>query len=84
MEFWSTMRFTFRVWAAKLPRADAVSVQVYLTDGGLFDRMNAAYEATFPDPKTVRNFQTPRSRARADHRYRKEVDVRHGARTTFL
>ena len=34
--------------------ADVVSVQVYLTDGALFDRMNAVYKATLPDPKPTR------------------------------
>ena len=34
--------------------ADVVSVQVYLTDGALFDRMNTVYKATFPDPKPTR------------------------------
>src|SRR5262245_3316566 len=34
--------------------ADVVSVQVYLTDGGLFDRMNTVYKATLPDPKPTR------------------------------
>ena len=34
--------------------ADVVSVQVYLTDGALFDRMNTVYKATLPDPKPTR------------------------------
>ena len=34
--------------------ADVVSVQVYLTDGKLFDRMNTVYKATLPDPKPTR------------------------------
>ena len=34
--------------------ADVVSVQVYLTDGALFERMNAVYKATLPDPKPTR------------------------------
>jgi 2-iminobutanoate/2-iminopropanoate deaminase len=34
--------------------ADAVSVQVYLTDMDTFDRMNKVYVTFFPDPKPVR------------------------------
>ena len=34
--------------------SDAVSVQVYLTDIGTFQRMNAVYTATFPDPRPTR------------------------------
>ena len=34
--------------------ADVVSVQVYLTDAALFDRMNTVYKATLPDPKPTR------------------------------
>jgi 2-iminobutanoate/2-iminopropanoate deaminase len=37
-----------------LSLANVVSVQVYLTDGALFDRMNAVYKATFKDPKPTR------------------------------
>lgn len=33
---------------------DVVSVQVYLTDGALFDRMNSVYKTTLPDPKPTR------------------------------
>lgn len=33
---------------------DAVSVQVYLTDMTMFQRMNAVYAHTFPDPKPTR------------------------------
>jgi 2-iminobutanoate/2-iminopropanoate deaminase len=33
---------------------DVVRVQVYLTDGALFDRMNTVYKATFKDPKSTR------------------------------
>jgi 2-iminobutanoate/2-iminopropanoate deaminase len=33
---------------------DVVSVQVYLTDGALFDRMNTVYKAHFRDPKPTR------------------------------
>ena len=39
---------------AGMSLADVVSVQVYLTDGALFDRMNTVYKATFPDPKPTR------------------------------
>ena len=31
--------------------SNVVSVQVYLTDGALFDRMNTVYKATFGVPK---------------------------------
>lgn len=34
--------------------SDAVSVQVYLTDMSMFQRMNAVYVHTFPDPKPTR------------------------------
>ena len=34
--------------------ADAVSVQVYLTDMELFPRMNAVYTKFFPEPRPVR------------------------------
>jgi 2-iminobutanoate/2-iminopropanoate deaminase len=34
--------------------SDAVSVQVYLTDIGTFQRMNAVYTATFPEPRPTR------------------------------
>lgn len=40
--------------AADMTFADVVSVQVYLTDGALFDRMNTVYKATFKDPKPTR------------------------------
>ena len=33
---------------------DAVSVQVYLTDMSLFERMNAVYIKTFPEPRPTR------------------------------
>ena len=33
---------------------DAVSVQVYLTDMTLFQRMNAVYVKTFPEPRPTR------------------------------
>jgi 2-iminobutanoate/2-iminopropanoate deaminase len=39
---------------AGMSLADVVSVQVYLTDGALFDRMNTVYKATLPDPKPTR------------------------------
>ncbi len=39
---------------AGMSPADVVSVQVYLTDKALFDRMNAVYKAHFPDPKPTR------------------------------
>jgi len=34
--------------------ADVVSVQVYLTDGTLFERMNAVYTKYFQDPRPTR------------------------------
>ena len=40
--------------AAGMSPADVVSVQVYLTDGATFDRMNAAYTAFFPEPRPTR------------------------------
>ena len=33
---------------------DIVSMQVYITDGALFDRMNTVYKAYFTDPKPTR------------------------------
>jgi 2-iminobutanoate/2-iminopropanoate deaminase len=39
---------------AGMSASDIVSIQVYLTDGALFDRMNAAYKAYFRDPKPTR------------------------------
>jgi 2-iminobutanoate/2-iminopropanoate deaminase len=33
---------------------DVVSVQVYLTDGGLFERMNAVYKQHFTEPRPTR------------------------------
>jgi 2-iminobutanoate/2-iminopropanoate deaminase len=39
---------------AGMTPADIVSVQVYLTDGALFDRMNTVYKAYFKDPKPTR------------------------------
>ena len=39
---------------AGMSPADAVSVQVLITDAALFDRMNAVYEAHFNDPKPTR------------------------------
>lgn len=40
--------------AAGYSFADAVSVQVYLTDMELFPRMNKVYSGYFPDPKPTR------------------------------
>ena len=40
--------------AAGMSPADVVSVQVYLTDGTLFDRMNAVYTSFFPQPRPAR------------------------------
>ena len=37
-----------------LTPADIVSMQVYITDGALFDRMNTTYKAYFKDPKPAR------------------------------
>jgi 2-iminobutanoate/2-iminopropanoate deaminase len=39
---------------AGMTPADIVSVQVYITDAALFDRMNTAYKAYFNDPKPTR------------------------------
>ena len=39
---------------ADMSLADVVSVQVYLTDAALFDRLNTVYKATLPDPKPTR------------------------------
>ena len=39
---------------AGMSPADVVSVQVYLTDGALFPRMNAVYTAYFKDPRPTR------------------------------
>ncbi|MCS7026949.1 MAG: RidA family protein [Bryobacteraceae bacterium] len=40
--------------AAGASFADAVSVQVYLTDMSLFDRMNQVYMPYFPEPRPTR------------------------------
>jgi 2-iminobutanoate/2-iminopropanoate deaminase len=40
--------------AAGMTPADVVSVQVYLTDGELFQRMNAVYTSYFKDPRPTR------------------------------
>ena len=40
--------------AAGMSPADVVSVQVYLTDGALFQRMNTVYTAYFKDPRPTR------------------------------
>jgi 2-iminobutanoate/2-iminopropanoate deaminase len=39
---------------AGMSPADVVSVQVYLTDGALFQRMNAVYTQHFKDPRPTR------------------------------
>lgn len=39
---------------AGMTPADVVSVQVYLTDGELFQRMNAVYRSYFDDPRPTR------------------------------
>jgi 2-iminobutanoate/2-iminopropanoate deaminase len=39
---------------AGMSPADVVSVQVYLTDGSLFPRMNAVYTSYFKDPRPTR------------------------------
>jgi len=39
---------------AGMSPADVVSVQVYLTDGATFDKMNAVYKAYFKDPRPAR------------------------------
>ena len=39
---------------AGMTPADVVAVQVYLTDGATFDRMNAVYTAFFPEPRPTR------------------------------
>ena len=40
--------------AAGMSRDDVVSVQVYLTDGATFQRMNTVYSAFFKDPRPTR------------------------------
>ena len=40
--------------AAGMSSANVVSVQVYLTDGKLFDRMNAVYKGYFAEPRPTR------------------------------
>jgi len=40
--------------AAGMSAADAVSVQVYLTDRNTFDRMNKIYTSYFKDPRPAR------------------------------
>lgn len=40
--------------AAGMTFAEAVSVQVYLTDMALFDRMNPVYMKNFPEPRPTR------------------------------
>jgi len=39
---------------AGMAPVDVVSVQVYLTDGATFDRMNAVYTAFFAEPRPTR------------------------------
>jgi 2-iminobutanoate/2-iminopropanoate deaminase len=39
---------------AGMTPGDVVSIQVYITDGALFDRFNATYKAYFKDPKPAR------------------------------
>jgi 2-iminobutanoate/2-iminopropanoate deaminase len=39
---------------AGMSPADVVSVQVYLTDGAMFPRMNAVYTKYFQDPRSTR------------------------------
>ena len=39
---------------AQMSPADVVSVQIYLTDGATFDRMNGVYTAFFPEPRPTR------------------------------
>ena len=39
---------------AGMSLSNIVSVQVYLTDQALFDRMNTVYKATLPNPKPTR------------------------------
>jgi 2-iminobutanoate/2-iminopropanoate deaminase len=39
---------------AGMTPADVVSVQVYLTDGAMFQRMNAVYTTFFKDPRPTR------------------------------
>jgi 2-iminobutanoate/2-iminopropanoate deaminase len=40
--------------AAGLSSTDVVSVQVYLTEGALFERMNAIYKQHFKEPRPTR------------------------------
>jgi 2-iminobutanoate/2-iminopropanoate deaminase len=40
--------------AADMSSDNVVSVQVYLTDGSTFERMNAVYKAWFKDPRPTR------------------------------
>ena len=39
---------------AGMTPGDVVSIQVYITDGALFDRFNTTYKAYFKDPKPAR------------------------------
>ena len=40
--------------AAGMSSGDVVRVQVYLTDGATFERMNTVYKAYFKDPRPTR------------------------------
>jgi len=40
--------------AGEMSPDDVVSVQVYLTDGAMFERMNAVYRSYFKDPRPTR------------------------------
>jgi 2-iminobutanoate/2-iminopropanoate deaminase len=40
--------------AAGMSKEDVVSVQVYLTDGATFERMNTVYKAFFNEPRPTR------------------------------
>ena len=40
--------------SADMQYSDVVSVQVYLTDMKLFERMNAVYRSYFPEPRPTR------------------------------
>lgn len=40
---------------ADMTYSDVVSVQVYLTDMALFERMNAVYRTYFPEPRPTRS-----------------------------
>ena len=69
---------------AGMTPADVVSMQVYITDGALFDRMNTTYKAGLHKSQTGpdhgRGFQARGTRACGDYRDGKEVDVRQSRR----